>query len=261
LRLFIFTLACLSLSLLVQDAIAQQASGDTERAAFIHSLIEKQRARLSSSSAEERLDAVVQLRGLNTSESSRVAAIALNDSSLIVRATATHAILSLPSDEAAALLLPLLNDKSELVREETAFALGRTKSLIANRKLSETISNKKERTSVRCAAVVSLGLIGDGSSAPLLIQILQNKKEKNEFLIRATAHSLGQLQSREAVPLLIALLSNEKMSADIRREAAFALGLIGDSSANSALQTALNSGEAYLSHIAEEALKEIKSKQ
>ena len=258
-RLFVFLLVCMSLLLLVQSAIAQKTPSDTERDAFIHNEIEKQRARLSSSNMEERWDAVIQLRFLNAPESSRIAAIGLNDPVDIIRASAVYSILALPSDEAASLLLPLLNDKSEFVRKETAYALGETRSITAAPKLAAIVSSKKEHLSVRCASVVSLGLIGEASSASTLIQLLQNKKENNEFLIRATARSLGQIRSREAVPLLISLLSNDKTNEDIRREAARALGLIGDSSAIPYLQSAFHSNDPYLSSIAEEALKGFKS--
>jgi HEAT repeat protein len=59
------------------------------------------------------------------------------------------------------------------------------------------------------------------------------------------------------VPVLIAALSNERTPDDVRREAAQALGLIGDPSAIPALRAALTARDPYLSRIAFEALRKL----
>ena len=210
---------------------------------------------------------MLHLGALARPESSRVAATALNDPSTIVRATATHALLSLPSDEATAILVPMLQDSDEFVRREAAYALGETRNCTAVPALVAALERDRN-AGVRSAAAVALGLIGDESAAPSLTQalirripasglfnrILRRKKEENEFVRRAAARSLGQIRSRAAVPVLIAVLADEREIDDVRREAARALGLIGDPAAIPALRSALGDRDPYLSRIAYEAL-------
>jgi HEAT repeat protein len=229
-----------------------------------------QRRRLSSSDVEERRCAVMSLGWLNRPDSSRAAAAALNDSSNIVRVTAARAVLSLPSDEAAVLLLPLLQDRDEFVRQETAYALGETRSRRATAALL-TLLEKEKKDGVRGASVVALGLIGDETAVVPLTQILnqrvsatgllnkvrRKKKPENEFVRRAAASALGLIGSRAAVPALILALSDERAPNDVRREAVRALGLIGDPSAIAPLRAVLASRDPYLSRLAYEALLKI----
>jgi HEAT repeat protein len=53
------------------------------------------------------------------------------------------------------------------------------------------------------------------------------------------------------------VLQDEKSEADLRREAAFALGLIGDLSAIPALRLVLIARDPYLSQAAHEAIRKI----
>jgi HEAT repeat protein len=55
----------------------------------------------------------------------------------------------------------------------------------------------------------------------------------------------------------VTTLRNDKLSDDVRREAAAALGMIGDPTAVDALNQAVNSSDPYLSRIAFESLKKI----
>jgi len=227
--------------------------------------IERQRQRLNSGDAEDRRDALMRLGILKRPDASRVAAAGLGDLAPIVRVTAAHAILSLPPAEATALLIPLLQDKLEFVRREAAYALGRTRSRTAVSPLANLLTSDKD-VGVRGAAAVALGEIGDESAVPSLTQVLtglvgKKKKAKtaeNEFVMRAAARSLGQIRSRSGVEVLIATLANDTNENDVRREAATALGLIGDPSARPALQAAVASSDPYLSEAAKEALRLIK---
>jgi HEAT repeat protein len=238
--------------------------------ASLQQQLEIQSRRLSSSDVEERRCAAMSLGWMNRADSSRAAASALRDSAAIVRATAARAVLALPPDEAAASLLPLLNDRDEFVRQETAYALGETRSRQATARLLNLLDTEK-LDSVRGASVVALGLIGDETavvplaeilnvrtSAPGLInKVRRKKRNENEFVRRAAARSLGQIKSRAAVPALIVALSDERAPDDVRREAAQALGIIGDSSAIAPLRAVLASRDPYLSRIAREALLKI----
>lgn len=236
--------------------------------------IAKQQRRLSSSETEERRDAVMRLGWMKRPESSRVAANALRDSAAIVRATASRAVLSLSSDEAAALLLPLLQDRDEFVRQETAYALGETHSRMAVSSLVKILEREK-KDGVRGAAAVALGQIGDEAAVISLAQLIgrrvpasgiinrvrRSKKDENEFVRRAAAHSLGQIRSRAAVPALSAAVTDERAPDDVRREAASSLGLIGDPAALPALRAVLTARDPYLSRIASEAILKIASSE
>ncbi len=232
--------------------------------------IQKQRRRLDSSETEERRDAVMRLGALKHPESSRTAAGALTDSTAIVRATAARSVLALPAEDAAALLLSRLQDKDAFVRQETAYALGETRSRQAVPALVELLAKEKE-DGVRGAAAVALGQIGDEAAVITLAELLgrrvpaggiiarvrRSKRDENEFVRRAAAHSLGQIRSRAAVPALVAVLEDARAPDDVRREAAVSLGLIGDASAAQALRAVLDSRDPYLSRAAYEALNKL----
>ena len=228
--------------------------------------IERQRQRLKSEDIEERRGALMRLGSLKRSDASRVAATGLTDAAPIVRVTAMHAILSLPPAERATLVIPLLQDKSEFVRREAAYALGETRNRLAVAPLMNILTNDKE-TDVRGAAAVALGEIGDEAAVEPLSQLLagrtQKKKkaktEENEFVMRAAAHSLGQIKSRAGTSVLITTLANDSLPIDVRREAATALGMIGDSSALPALQAASTAIDPYLSEAARGALHRLKA--
>ena len=149
--------------------------------------IEKQRQRLSSPEIEERRDALMRLAALRHPDASRVAVSALADAAAIVRATASDAVQWLPAEEGAAALLPLLGDKDEFVRQEAAYALGRTRSRNAVTALIERLL-KDKKDGVRGAAAVALGQIADESAVVSLAQVLspqaslsggKARKEKN----------------------------------------------------------------------------------
>jgi HEAT repeat protein len=118
-----------------------------------------------------------------------------------------------------------------------------------------------------------LGQIGDEAAVTVLAQVLfprgfdqqsrkarTRKAKENQFVLKAVAHSLGRVGSRAGVPALIYALSTDAFPDDVRREAARALGLIGDPSAVPALQAATDARDPYLSRIAYEALRKIAPK-
>src|SRR5437763_782854 len=157
--------------------------------------IEKQRALLSSDDVEKRRDAVMRLGAMRRADASRAAASALNDPAIIVRATAAHAVLSLPADEAAALIIPLLADRKEFVRRETAYALGETRSRTAVETLTTALARDKE-AGVRGAAAVALGQIGDDRAVPALADILGRRVPSSGLFSRITR---GQTAENEFV--------------------------------------------------------------
>lgn len=62
---------------------------------------------------------------------------------------------------------------------------------------------------------------------------------------------------RPAIPVLINVLQNRRETNDARREAAFALGAIGDAAAISVLQTHLTDEDYYLAAISRQSLRKI----
>jgi len=236
-----------------------------ERLTPIQRETERQRQRLSSTEPEERRDALMRLGNVKRPDASRAAAAALNDEIPAVRVAAVHAILSLPSAEAANLLFPLLKDKNEFVRREAAFALGESRSHAATTTLVDLMLHDK-KPSVRAAAAVALGKIGDAGALPTLSQIVTgtaSKKKKSkafdeEFVVRSAVRALGQIRNRTAVPTLISALQDETNSIETRREAATALGVIGDTSALPALQAAFAAHiDPYLAEAARDAIRQI----
>lgn len=227
--------------------------------------IEKQTRRLDSTETEERRDAVTRLGSMRHPAASRAASPALHDSVPIVRATAAVSLSSLPPSESAALLIPMLADKDEFVRREVAFALGKTHSQSSVQPLIQRLTSDK-LDSVRGAAAVALGELKDESATLSLAETLapgfgaanrsskKSKKEKDLFLLRAAARSLGQIGSRVGLPALVAALQDEKLPDDVRREAAVALGLIGDTAAVPALRSAEVARDPYLAEAARRAI-------
>ena len=227
--------------------------------------IERQRQRLGSAEAEERRDALMRLGNLKRPEASRAAVTALNDAAAVVRVTAAHAIVSLPSREAASLLTPMLMDKDEFVRREVADVLGELRERSVVTALIDTMTRDK-KPSVRGAAAIAVGKIGDETAVTALSHVLtgsDSKKKKkptieDEFVMRSAARSLGQIRSRAGIPALIAALENSGYSTDTRREAATSLGLIGDSSALPALEAAHSSADdPYLADATRLAIKRL----
>ena len=265
-RLFLLIPLVMAGGLACADMVeARGATTQQERLTPIQREIERQRRQLSSTEVEDRRDALLRLGNLKRPEASRAAAAALNDESPTVRVAAAHAVLSLPPNEAAALLVPLLKDKDEFVRREAAFAIGKSRSRAATTTLVDLMLHDK-KPSVRGAAAVALGQIGDDGALSALSQVVSgqgSKKKKSksfeeEFVVRSAVRSLGQIRSRASVPALISALQDDTNSVETRREAATALGSIGDPSALPALQAAFAANaDPYLSEAARAAIRQI----
>lgn len=269
--IFSALMVCLSLPVVGHSSTPGQDDLAKRSLTPLQLAIDKQRQRLNSSEVEERRDALMRLSALRHPEASRAAVPALRDESAIVRVTAAAALQWLPSEEGAGVLIPLLSDKDEFVRQETAYALGRTKSRSAVTPLIERLAQDK-KDGVRGAAAVALGQIGDETAVVSLAQLLsqsssvpsgktKSTNEKNVFVQRAAAVSLGQIGNRAALPALMAVLEDENTTDDVRREAARSLGLIGDPAAEPALRKVLMTRDAYLSSAAHEALRRIARRQ
>jgi HEAT repeat protein len=256
--------------------------------------IEIRLIRQLSGDTEQKRSALFKIRNFRNKQASRLAISALKDTDEIVRATAAASVIFLPKIEAVNALTPLLNDRAEFVRREAAYALGNVGSTEAAAPLLGHLQ-KEKLFEVRNAIVVALGQSGDPSAIEPLVKILKRSpKEDEEFLRRSAARSIGQiaqiirtgkksvltpqnflpdkykdtgeseianssiqLQFIDAVAVLTQVLKSKNESDDTRREAAFALGAIGDKTSLSVLQENRNSPDPYLAEICKEALLKI----
>ncbi len=252
---------------------------------------------INRGNAEQKREALRVIRNLESESASRLAVPALRDSSEIVRATAAFSVIFLPADAAFAALSPLLNDKKELVRREAAYALGKTHNPNAVAALWRVFQKDKiaEVRNAAIVALGEIGDAAaiDGLTQ-ILRRKPKNEDDADEFLRRAAARSVGQIAQiiqtgktkvitpqilsaqpgsvetvrfpklaeqfpafRPAIEVLMNVLQNNSESGDAKREAAFALGAIGDAAAIPVLQTNLNDQDYYLAQISREALLKI----
>jgi TolB-like protein len=159
---------------------------------------------LKDESEEVRLDAVRTLEFSHDPRALSALVEALRDMSLKVKAGAVRAIVKL-GEEAAGPVIRLLNDSID----EGDFLTARF-------------------------AAKALGLIGDKSISPVLVELL---KSDDRFVACEAALALGRLGEAKAVPELIARL--EDPNGNMRFAAAEALGQICDHASREALQKRL----------------------
>ena len=186
----------------------------------------------------------------------------------------------------------MLSDRAEFVRREAAHALGEVGDISATSSLVSLVRRDKA-LEVRTAAAAALGRIGDPSAVDALLGVLRTTpREDDEFLRRSAARSIGQIAQKQragntdvltpqnflpdkfkelgsgpaqtnmaaATTLLIRVLENGAESDDTRREAAFALGAIGDPAAKGSLERFSTSSDPYMAEICREALLKINRK-
>jgi HEAT repeat protein len=249
---------------------------------------------LHSGNTDEKRTVLLQLRSLRSEEASRIAVAALSDSSPIVRATAASSVTFLPQAEAAQALLPLVKDKDEFVRREGVSALGDVGDPSSAPELMSLLLSDKSQE-VRSAAAVAIGKVGNPVAIDALIKVLgQQPTEDNEMFRRAAARSIGQIAQimrggakrvvtpenflpekykdvdnkpsadllshfQVAVTTLIRVLESSGEADDARREAAFALGAIGDRRAETVLSKYSTSTDPYLAEISKEALLKLRA--
>ena len=247
---------------------------------------------ISGGSKEEKRAALFEIRNLRSAAASAIAVPALADNDEIVRATAAGSVVFMSGPDAARVLIPLLNDKAEFVRREAAYGLGEAGESSGAAPLVRLMQNDPA-FEVRTASAIALGKIGDRSALQSLVEVLRSRpNEDAEFLRRSAARSIGQIAQKDltgdtsvvtpqnflpekfkelgpehaakntapsssAVDVLVGVLKNNAESDDTRREAAFALGAIGDPRAVPTLQTSTRSSDRYLAEIAREALLKI----
>lgn len=245
---------------------------------------------LQSGTVEQKRNVLSSIRSMGTAASAQIAVIALSDKNEIVRAMAANDVVYLAPEDSIRLLSSMLADRSEFVRREAVFALGETGSPAAVEPVSSALENDRSPL-VRASAAIALGRIGDVKGViPLIEALKRSRSSKDDFIRRSAARSLGQIAEIlrdghrqtatpqsflpqkykpvsssspataifpgfiEATRILIEIAGDSKGSEDTRREAAYALGSIGDSSALQFLQFNVTSPDPYLAEICREAL-------
>jgi HEAT repeat protein len=229
---------------LIQPRIYEQGSANSEVAHWS--------SQLKSTSIEERREAAMQLARLKSEAAFRALASAVNDASPQVRAAVVVSLAERGDESAVPILSALLaRDKDQFVRKATAYALERFHGDERTTALAGALRDKDAE--VRAAAAISLGDHADaGAIAPLASAL----SDKNAFVRGRAARALG-VNGRAAVqtvPALITLLAKDEDN-EVKRQAAGALGQLGDRSALAALERATHDKDPYLGQAASDAIR------
>ena len=157
-------------------------------------------------------------------DSSMTALIAaLQDGEARVRAAAALALGRIGQAESAPALVRSLADPAEMVRVAAAMALGELESS----EFSEALILEKFRpldNTERLAAGRALLGLGAVSFSQEVVGALRDPSPR---IRQVAAAVLGESGDPKAIPLLVTLLQSDRV-ADVRSEAAFRLGKIGD---------------------------------
>src|SRR5262245_2620084 len=229
----------------------QKTSSDTQKtssdaahlSAQLHSSDEQERlAAVEGLSELASADAVAALIGATTDRSERVRALAITKLGLIGDSRAVAALTS-----------TLGTDKKPFVRKAAAYALARFHTNEVTSALSRALSDKD--LEVRGAAAVTLADNPDAASIPALITALS---DKSEFVRGQAGRALGMngKTASGSVQKLIALLAGDA-DHEVKRQAAIALGQIGDSAAIPTLKGFIHSEDPYLAQSALDAIRMI----
>ncbi len=250
---------------------------------------------LQTGTVEQKRTVLLEVRRRQTPQAARVAIAGLSDADEMVRATAAAAVVYLPPDESVPLLTDLLSDPRPFVRREAAAALDEVSSLSAAPHLLQRFDREKD-PEVRTALIIALGGSGNIIALPKLIAVVRGKNTAdNEFLRRSAARAIGRIAKKiktgdvrtttpqnflpekfksinvgdltaaypdfaEAAKTLSGVLSDRKQPLDVRRESAFAIGMIG-SRQYAELLRRIHDNDPFLREICREALLNLNADQ
>lgn len=243
--------------LFASPAAAGTPSNFQQPSHSIESEVAQWAARLKSSDEEERREAVMMVSSFEGSTVVSALKSALADNSPRVRAAAANALAPLRESSIVPLLATLLKeDKVQFVRKAAAYALGAFQGAERTDALIDALKSKD--LEVRGASAVSLG---DHPDADAIAALTNALSDKSAFVRAHSARALGVngRGSGLAVPTLIRLLGSDGDS-EVKRQAATALGLIGDRSAVPALERARQNQDPYLVSLAIDAIEQLTRK-
>jgi HEAT repeat protein len=196
----------------------------------------------------------------------------LNDKQEFVRREAAFALGEVGSSAAiAALLRVAQNDKIVEVRDAAVVALGMIGDISSIRTLTAILKKKPNEDAefLRRSAARSIGqiasLIQNGNTRTLTPQNFLPEKYKEgknasfrDLTSQGSDLSETSAEFQNALKTLLAVLDSSSESADARREAAFAAGMIGSDSAIPTLTKCSADSDPYLAEICKEALMKLR---
>jgi HEAT repeat protein len=214
-----------------------------------------------------RATAVFSVIFLSKDEALNVLLPLLNDKKELVRRETAYALGKVGNPNALNPLLQVFQkDKIADVKNACIVALGEIGDVAAIDALTGVLQNKPKKENpadefLRRSAARSIGqiaqIIQTNKTEILTPENLQPDKyktiEKPKYAKLVETFPVFRL----AITVLIETLQNPRQANDVKREAAFALGAIGDESAKPVLQSNLNNEDYYLAEISKEALRKI----
>lgn len=212
---------------------------------------------LRSGDQEERRDAAIKLSHIDGEAACSALASGLNDASPGLRAL----VLAGLGHRSETMVIPLVAarltlDKHPFVRKAAAYALARFQGSARTAALIAGLKDKDPE--VRGAVAVALANHADSSAVDPLATALS---DKNDFVRAHSARALGVngKSANSAVPALIKLLDSDS-EAEVKRQAAAALGAIADRSALPSLERATRDSDSHLAQIARDSIRMIEGK-
>lgn len=204
-------------------------------------------------------------------EAARLLTPLLNDKAEFVRGEAAFAIGEVgDASSTAPLIRALEKDKSRSVQAAVAEALGKIGDISAVAPLSAIFRAKpnEDNEFLRRSSAHAIGLIAEAiqmhertTTTPenFLPDKYKHGFSRSAGLTDAAIDHLPAFQTANGI--LAKVLQNIKEADDTHREAAFALGAIGDASSVPLLRSKLNSADNYLAEICKEALLKIEHRK
>lgn len=187
---------------------------------------------------------------------------ALKDKDEYLRPATAEFLGNVRDPRAVEPLIQALNDKSLEVQEKAAEALGK----IGDARAVEPLIQVSRDFFAKLDPVPALVMIGKPAVGHLT-QALMDKDKYVRDVRRDATYALGKIGDVKAVEPLIQVLKERDMiypgieDVDLRRSAAEALGEIKDARAIDPLTQALKDKEDYVQRAAREALEKIRTKK
>lgn len=231
----------------VREAAAW-ALGEIDDNRAVPHLLEALKTERVTKVREKIVEALAQIKDANALPG--VSAV-LKDAAPEVRRAAVHALSEFGDQTAAPALMGLMADEDVEVRRMVAEALGQLENPAAIDALSRM--TRDADSEVRANAIESLHRFRDQKLLPVFVAAL---KDSSAHVRQHAADAIGSFENLKTAPrALIDALADPNR--DVRKEAAQALGNIGDEAAVPALKKLVGDADAQTRRTAVEALKDI----